>query len=74
MKYPVKICKAFCRLIIIRKQKVVSQGDGEPDQVRAEEEEVAGDQLDPPARGRHCRGLGGHAGSLVLRQADALNT
>ena len=30
------------------------------------EEEGPGDQLDPPARGRHMRGLGRHPRGLVL--------
>ena len=34
------------------------------------EEEGPSDQLDPPARGRHRRGLGGHARGLVLRHEE----
>lgn len=63
---PVEVSKTFGRLKVIGEEEVVRQGDGEPHQVGAVEEEGAGDQPHPPAGRRHVRGLGGHPGGLGL--------
>ena len=63
---PAGVPQTFGRLVVVGEEEVVGEGDGEPDQVGAEEEECASDQLDPPAGGSHELGLGGHARGLVL--------
>ena len=63
---PAEVREAAGRLEVVGEEEVVGEGDGEPDQVGAEEEECASDQLDPPAGGSHELGLGGHARGLVL--------
>ena len=51
---PVEGIKALGSLEVIREDKVVKKGNGKPNQVGAEEEELAGDKRNPPAWGRHC--------------------
>ena len=63
---PAEVSETFGRLKVIGEQEVVRQGNDEPHQVGAVEEEGARDQLDPPTGGRHVRGLGGHPGGLGL--------
>ena len=63
---PAEVSETFGRLKVIGEQEVVRQGNDEPHQVGAVEEEGAGDQLDPPARRRYVGSLGGHPGGLGL--------
>ena len=63
---PAEVSETFGRLKVIGEEEVVRQGDDEPHKVGAVEEEGAGDQLDPPAGGRHVGSLGGHPGRLGL--------
>ena len=51
---PVKGIEAPGSLEVVRKDEIVKKGDGEPDEVGAEEKELAGDERNPPTRGRHC--------------------
>ena len=63
---PSEVSETFGCLKVIREEEVVHQGDDEPHEVGAVEEEGAGDQLDPPAGRRHVGSLGGHPGGLGL--------
>ena len=45
---PIVVRETSGRLVVVGEEEVVEGGDGEPDQVGTEEEELASDQLDPP--------------------------
>ena len=61
---PVELVEALGRLEVVGEEEVVAEGDGEPDEVGAEEEELSGDEGDPPSRRGHRLGLRGQTGSL----------
>ena len=61
MADPIQVLEALGRLIVVGKGKVVRQGDGEPHEVRAEEEELSRQQGDPPAGGSDSLILGYHS-------------
>ena len=43
------VSQVLGRLVVVGEEVIVEESDGQPDQVGTEEQELAGDQLHPPA-------------------------